>query len=396
MDRRGRDRRERRLTRNRIDERRCDSPTTVADATRERLGADATRDGDRRRESAHDEIFLAGPLTGPASFLSSQVHTKVRGPTCTQNGDDAPDACGMGFSRRGRGGGAAPRRDRARPLLPFDHRAPPARAGLLLDIPWPLLLDRFPDHVRLIAQARRSARYVLPALGARPRRRCGRSLDCSGPTAPGKTTHHPHHPGYLQARPRSGVGHGRAHDRAEERPDAVTCPRSAAFTRRSLSIAAFLYLASLKGVPDARPTAAWKYWSALTWPHTGAKAQRAEQRHAAKGPDHQHHPAPPRADHHRRTVRRLDPVNTQLVKDLMRELRDQGSPSSCPPPDAPGRGAVRPHPAHQRRKGRALWQPGRDPPPVLWPRHLVRAAGDLPDVPGAVRVLPGTSHRQGG
>ena len=35
----------------------------------------------------------------------------------------------------------------------FDHRGAPGHgAGLLLDIPWPILLDRFPEHVRLIAQ----------------------------------------------------------------------------------------------------------------------------------------------------------------------------------------------------------------------------------------------------
>ena len=35
----------------------------------------------------------------------------------------------------------------------FDHRGAPGHgAGLLLDIPWPLLLDRFPEHTRAIAQ----------------------------------------------------------------------------------------------------------------------------------------------------------------------------------------------------------------------------------------------------
>jgi glutamate synthase domain-containing protein 2/glutamate synthase domain-containing protein 1/glutamate synthase domain-containing protein 3 len=35
----------------------------------------------------------------------------------------------------------------------FDHRGAPGHgAGLLLDIPWPLLLDRFPEHVRAVAQ----------------------------------------------------------------------------------------------------------------------------------------------------------------------------------------------------------------------------------------------------
>ena len=74
--------------------------------------------------------------------------------TCPRTRDDAPDACGMGFlaSRQG----VAERRlvEIALDLCcQFDHRGAPGHgAGLLLDIPWPLLLDRFPDHVRLIAQ----------------------------------------------------------------------------------------------------------------------------------------------------------------------------------------------------------------------------------------------------
>jgi glutamate synthase domain-containing protein 2/glutamate synthase domain-containing protein 1/glutamate synthase domain-containing protein 3 len=63
-------------------------------------------------------------------------------------------ACGIGFlaSRKG----VAERAVVATALAlcrQFDHRGAPGHgAGLLLDIPWPLLLDRFPDHVRAIAQ----------------------------------------------------------------------------------------------------------------------------------------------------------------------------------------------------------------------------------------------------
>lgn len=66
----------------------------------------------------------------------------------------APSACGIGFlaSRHG----VAERRlvELALGLCrQFDHRGAPGHgAGLLLDIPWALLLDRFPEHARLIAK----------------------------------------------------------------------------------------------------------------------------------------------------------------------------------------------------------------------------------------------------
>ena len=82
---------------------------------------------------------------------------------------DSRDACGIGFlaSRQG----VAERRiiDVALDLCrQFDHRGAPGHgAGLLLDIPWPLLLDRFPEHARADRAARRGARDVLPAVRAR-------------------------------------------------------------------------------------------------------------------------------------------------------------------------------------------------------------------------------------
>jgi glutamate synthase domain-containing protein 2/glutamate synthase domain-containing protein 1/glutamate synthase domain-containing protein 3 len=64
------------------------------------------------------------------------------------------DACGIGFlaSRKG----VADRNLVKRALdlcTKFDHRGATGHgAGVQLDIPWPLLLDRFPEHVKLIAQ----------------------------------------------------------------------------------------------------------------------------------------------------------------------------------------------------------------------------------------------------
>jgi glutamate synthase domain-containing protein 2/glutamate synthase domain-containing protein 1 len=54
----------------------------------------------------------------------------------------------------------------------FDHRGAPGHgAGLLLDIPWPLLLDRFPDHARLIAQHDCALGMFFLPFDAVPRRR---------------------------------------------------------------------------------------------------------------------------------------------------------------------------------------------------------------------------------
>jgi glutamate synthase domain-containing protein 2/glutamate synthase domain-containing protein 1/glutamate synthase domain-containing protein 3 len=93
--------------------------------------------------------------------------------------DDAKDACGMGFlaSRQG----VAERRliDIALDLCrQFDHRGAPGHgAGLLLDIPWPLLLDRFPDHVRLIAQRDVALGMFFLPFDAVPRRRCVKRVE---------------------------------------------------------------------------------------------------------------------------------------------------------------------------------------------------------------------------
>ena len=60
----------------------------------------------------------------------------------------------------------------------FDHRGAPGHgAGLLLDIPWPLLLDRFPDHVRLIAQRDVALGMFFLPWDAVPRRRCVKRVE---------------------------------------------------------------------------------------------------------------------------------------------------------------------------------------------------------------------------
>jgi glutamate synthase domain-containing protein 1 len=60
----------------------------------------------------------------------------------------------------------------------FDHRGAPGHgAGLLLDIPWPLLLDRFPDHVRLIAQRDVALGMFFLPFDAVPRRRCVKRVE---------------------------------------------------------------------------------------------------------------------------------------------------------------------------------------------------------------------------
>ncbi|MGV3613771.1 MAG: glutamate synthase-related protein [Fimbriimonas sp.] len=64
------------------------------------------------------------------------------------------DACGIGFLATRKG--VAERRvvDLALDLATrFDHRGAPGHgAGMQLEIPWPILLDRFGDHAKLIAQ----------------------------------------------------------------------------------------------------------------------------------------------------------------------------------------------------------------------------------------------------
>jgi glutamate synthase domain-containing protein 1 len=64
------------------------------------------------------------------------------------------DACGIGFVATRKG--VADRQVIQHGLemcRRFDHRGAPGHgAGIQVDIPWPLLLDRFPEHVKLVAQ----------------------------------------------------------------------------------------------------------------------------------------------------------------------------------------------------------------------------------------------------
>jgi len=84
------------------------------------------------------------------------------------------DACGIGFlaSRKG----VAERRlvDIALGLCrQFDHRGAPGHgAGLLLDIPWALLLDRFPEHARVIANRDAALGMFFLPFDAAPRAHC--------------------------------------------------------------------------------------------------------------------------------------------------------------------------------------------------------------------------------
>jgi glutamate synthase domain-containing protein 2/glutamate synthase domain-containing protein 1/glutamate synthase domain-containing protein 3 len=84
------------------------------------------------------------------------------------------DACGMGFlaSRQG----VAERRvvDMALELCrQFDHRGAPGHgAGVQLDIPWALLLERFADHARLIVQRDLALGMFFLPFEADSRRHC--------------------------------------------------------------------------------------------------------------------------------------------------------------------------------------------------------------------------------
>ena len=153
-----------------------------------------------------------------------------------------------------------------------------------------------------------------------------------------------------------------------------------------------LYLASLKGVPDAE---AHRRLEGYLERFDLAAHRRKKVKELSKGMQQKaqiintilHRPELIIIDE---PFAALDPVNTQLVKDLIRELRDQGAAI-----------LMSTHQMHQVEElcdRILLINDGRD---VLYGsldeirrRYsgraiLVRAAGDLPDVPGAVRVLPG-------
>ena len=98
-------------------------------------------------------------------------------------------ACGIGFLASRKGVAERPLVDIALGLCrQFDHRGAPGHgAGLLLDIPWPLLLDRFPEHTRAIAQRDVALGHVLPALRRRPGAGTAWRRSRSWPPWPGRT-----------------------------------------------------------------------------------------------------------------------------------------------------------------------------------------------------------------
>ncbi|RYZ93570.1 MAG: hypothetical protein EOP06_00580, partial [Proteobacteria bacterium] len=99
----------------------------------------------------------------------------------TKNGKTVleADACGIGFvvSRKG-----VPDRSIVEDAIKFagcfDHRGAPGHgAGMQLDIPWPMLLERFPAHAKLIAQRDVAlATFFLPYDGTL-RRRCVEAVE---------------------------------------------------------------------------------------------------------------------------------------------------------------------------------------------------------------------------
>ncbi len=88
-------------------------------------------------------------------------------------------ACGIGFlaSRKG----VAERKVVGMALglcQQFDHRGAAGHgAGLLLDIPWPLLLDRFPEHTRAIAQRDVGLGMFFLPFDSAQRRRCVETVE---------------------------------------------------------------------------------------------------------------------------------------------------------------------------------------------------------------------------
>src|SRR3954468_8707174 len=83
-------------------------------------------------------------------------------------------ACGIGFLASRKGVAERALVEMALSLChQFDHRGAPGHgAGLLLDIPWPLLLDRFPEHTRPIAQRDVALGMFFLPFDARLRRLC--------------------------------------------------------------------------------------------------------------------------------------------------------------------------------------------------------------------------------
>jgi glutamate synthase domain-containing protein 1 len=88
-------------------------------------------------------------------------------------------ACGIGFLASRKGVAERALVDIALGLCrQFDHRGAPGHgAGLLLDIPWPLLLDRFPEHVRAVAQRDVALGMFFLPFDAKERRLCVETVE---------------------------------------------------------------------------------------------------------------------------------------------------------------------------------------------------------------------------
>jgi glutamate synthase domain-containing protein 2/glutamate synthase domain-containing protein 1/glutamate synthase domain-containing protein 3 len=88
-------------------------------------------------------------------------------------------ACGIGFLASRKGVAERALVEMALALCQqFDHRGAPGHgAGLLLDIPWPLLLDRFPEHARPVAQRDVALGVFFLPFEARARRFCVETIE---------------------------------------------------------------------------------------------------------------------------------------------------------------------------------------------------------------------------
>ena len=88
-------------------------------------------------------------------------------------------ACGIGFLASRKGVAERALVDIALGLCrQFDHRGAPGHgAGLLLDIPWPLLLDRFPEQTRVIAQRDAALGMFFLPFDAKERRLCVETVE---------------------------------------------------------------------------------------------------------------------------------------------------------------------------------------------------------------------------
>src|SRR6218665_901540 len=84
------------------------------------------------------------------------------------------DACGIGFLASRKGVAQRELIEQALSLTKhFDHRGAPGHgAGFQLDIPWALLVDRFPNHSKLIVQQDVALGMFFLPFESRRRQKC--------------------------------------------------------------------------------------------------------------------------------------------------------------------------------------------------------------------------------